>query len=140
MGLELKIRLDEDAAETVISMMSGLGLETEDVVLIVGNGHAGFGLYVHQVDYPEEGAEFAGRLRGSHMHLARGNEYREVGRGHLQTKEPLGDMAQLVCYVDTTNGSLWFRPPGEFDDAGRFLALPMDPKLQAARADQKGSV
>lgn len=36
------------------------------------------------------------------------------------------DMEDIVVYRSRKDGSLWARPPYEFDD-GRFRALPLEP-------------
>lgn len=55
-------------------------------------------------------------------HVNTGGTYVEVGRGRMQTNEPLPDMAEVVIYRSETDSHLWARPVDEFED-GRFAAL-----------------
>jgi len=57
----------------------------------------------------------------SYQHVNKGGSYTKLGEGHLQTDEPLTDMAPLVAYRGE-DGRLWFRPPAEF--YSRFRATP----------------
>lgn len=64
-----------------------------------------------------EGAPPVNRWR----HKKRGSTYTEVGRGQLQTDQPIHDMEPMVIYRSEHDGSLWARPVSEFED-GRFEA------------------
>jgi hypothetical protein len=55
-------------------------------------------------------------------HKARQRVYTEVGRGSLQSGNPIAEGTELVAYRDA-DGLLWFRPVSEFTD-GRFESLP----------------
>jgi len=57
-------------------------------------------------------------------HKKRGTEYEVLGEADLQTETPLRDYAVVVVYRDPTNGRLWVRPVGEFND-GRFEEVPL---------------
>ncbi|MDB5971266.1 MAG: hypothetical protein JWQ90_3716 [Hydrocarboniphaga sp.] len=57
----------------------------------------------------------------THRHLKRGSVYAELGRGEVQSSREIVEGDQLVIYR-AENGSLWARPPEEFDD-GRFKPL-----------------
>lgn len=69
----------------------------------------------------------ANMMKKRWRHKKRGSEYYEIGRAELQTSLPIskssitgpleGDI--FVVYVSITDGKMWVRPEGEFDD-GRF--------------------
>jgi len=71
----------------------------------------------------QEGAAPNGAELRRFIHRKRGTTYTEIGRGLLQSDQPLEDMAVVVLYRSEKDGSLWVRPPHEFDD-GRFREVP----------------
>lgn len=73
-------------------------------------------------------ASSGGAWRPTHRHVKRGTEYRLIGRGIVQTSEPLNDDEYVMIY-EGQDGSLWARDADEWSD-GRFEALsapPADP-------------
>lgn len=58
-------------------------------------------------------------------HRKRQSSYVVFGEGRLQTARPISDMEPLTFY-QAEDGSLWARPPAEFED-GRFDDLPRHP-------------
>jgi hypothetical protein len=126
LNLNLTVKLDSEQAETIRSMIDTTGLEAAPITFTLTNGHSGLGLYVHQTEYPEDGAELVFGIPATHQNIARRSLYHEVARGTLQTEQPLTDMTTLVAYVGLEDGLLWLRPPSEFDDDDRFAVLDPD--------------
>jgi hypothetical protein len=59
-------------------------------------------------------------------HMTSGMFVSEIGRGRMQTAEPIGDMTPVVIYHHAGEhgggGTFWVRPVREFED-GRFVEL-----------------
>lgn len=53
----LDVTLTKDEAEYIAAFVSDSAEQNDEVLrLMVGDGHSGYGLYVSDPDYPEEGA------------------------------------------------------------------------------------
>jgi hypothetical protein len=77
----------------------------------------------------EQLARFA--PEGRHWrHVTSGMFVTEIGRGRMQTAEPIGDMTPIVIYHHAgehgVGGTFWVRPVREFED-GRFVAFIAEP-------------
>jgi hypothetical protein len=62
-------------------------------------------------------------------HVTSGMFVTEIGRGRMQTAEPIGDMTPIVIYHhagENGGGTVWARPTREFED-GRFVAFASVP-------------
>jgi hypothetical protein len=58
-------------------------------------------------------------------HVTSGMSVTEIGRGRMQTAEPIGDMTPVVIYHhagEHGGGTFWVRPAEEFED--RFVEPP----------------
>jgi hypothetical protein len=74
----------------------------------------------------EQLARFEGQSERRWRHVTSGMSVTEIGRGRMQTAEPIGDMTPVVIYHhagEQGGGTFWVRPVGEFED-GRFVEPP----------------
>lgn len=61
----MKVKLERGAVQSLKDWINDGDGGINEIVLFVGDGHSGHGLYVSLAEYPEEGAEFLGSLEAA---------------------------------------------------------------------------
>lgn len=138
--MNLIVKFNEDEADLLRGMIGNDPGQASEVTLRLGMGHSGFGLYLHQSEHAEDGAELLTVVVPSHKHIVRGSSYREFARGSLQAAQPVVDDDELVAYLDTGTGRVFFRPPTEFDSPDRFERLTFTVEEACELTDQQISL